>query len=119
MGQKETYAARRLLEKTFEIQQVVLGPQHKDTLRSLFLTGHIYYEEEQYDNAMIFFKQTVDAWKATLGLDHATTRDALQSVGYCLYKLRKHDEAQDVLQQAVKASLSGMDVFRTSPYISS
>ncbi|KAL3478518.1 kinase-like domain-containing protein [Aspergillus californicus] len=88
-------------------QEVTLGRQHEDTIKSLHLGGQIYFEREKYNDALMLFEQAAEA---TRSLGHAVMPESLRPRAYCLFRQDRYQEAQSVLELIVQASPPAPDL---------
>ena len=65
--------AESLLTRAVEIERVVLGPNHPETLQSKRLLGWVLHEEGRYAEAEKLQRETIEGERRVLGAEHQET----------------------------------------------
>ncbi|OCK78120.1 hypothetical protein K432DRAFT_302673 [Lepidopterella palustris CBS 459.81] len=52
----------------------VLGPEHPDTLTSVYCLAHLLANRQRYDNSSDLYERACAVYTTVLGKDHPTTR---------------------------------------------
>ena len=106
--------AEELARQAFDDQLRVLGPQHRDTLESLWLLGTALVEMGRYEDAKKLYLDTLQKIRAD---KKDETREAATRLWYNLAChaaiAERRDEAFEYLDQAVEAGYTDAKHMRT------
>jgi tetratricopeptide (TPR) repeat protein len=91
-----------LLERTVELREKMLGPDHPSVAASLFDLSLLRKEEAGYEKALSLAKRALDIYEKTRGPEHASTLKAVENVGAVYWKMGKFDEAESLLVRALE-----------------
>ena len=91
-----------ILRQVVESEKRVLGPEHKDTLDSLYEFGRIMYECGQSAEAVVILRQIVESKKRVLGPEHKDTLSYLYSLGAAMHICGQSAEAAVILRQVLE-----------------
>jgi eukaryotic-like serine/threonine-protein kinase len=90
------------LERSVELRKAGLGPNHPDTLSSLFHLAMAYQFVDRLSDAIALLEQILEQYQATLGPDHALTLIVLNCLGEAYRKAGQLDKAAPLIEQALK-----------------
>jgi tetratricopeptide (TPR) repeat protein len=93
--------ALKLREDTLTLQKANLGPDHPDTLRSIFSLASSYQRVGRHAQALELYEETLTLQKAKLGLDHPDTLRSIYSLAYSYLVLGRHAEALKLLEETL------------------
>jgi eukaryotic-like serine/threonine-protein kinase len=100
--------AEQHLNRAIELRRSYLGPEHPDTLASLFeLTGMLhmrgFWDAARQQEAAALCRQVADAQRRVLGPDHPDTIESLQRLGFILRVAGRPEEAFALFQKTYDA----------------
>ena len=72
----------------------LLGPDHKDTLHSMYLLGVVFETQHNYAEAERVFRQALEGQEKVLGADHPETFVTLHNLGIMLRLLGDLEQAE-------------------------
>jgi len=112
--QRETLQAEaeRLNRETLEIRQRVLGPEHPETLTSMYNLSGTLLSEHRYSEAEMVAQDTLDIHRRVLGLDHPETADSVYNLACAEANLGKVSDALYHLREAIDHGLPRVDDLR-------
>ena len=93
----------RELSRAVELRERALGPEHPDTLASLFSLSMCLAEKGDFEEAERVGRQVVEARRRNLGADHPDTLAALNNLGRCMHLKGDYAQAEEVLRPALDA----------------
>ncbi len=96
--------AESLIRQTVQIRRRVLGPDHRDTLRSNVDLGITLFDEARYAESGKLLKQTVESTRRVAGPDHPDTIRAEVNLGITLFEEGRYGEAEKLLRHTVESS---------------
>ena len=79
-------------------RRAALGPNHKDTLASVYNLGSLLQARGELDEAEPLFREVVQGLREVLGPKHPDTLASINSLGALLQAQGKHEEA-DVISR--------------------
>jgi non-specific serine/threonine protein kinase/serine/threonine-protein kinase len=119
-GQKQTEAAVRLtlgtayralgeypeaqkhLDRSRQLRQQKLGPEHPETLESLQALAGLNTDRGQYSEAERLYQHVLGSRRANLGPDHRDTLQTLNDLGDAYNYGGRYEEAEQLLKQALE-----------------
>ena len=93
--------AEALQSQVMEIKQRVLGPEHPDTLRSMYNLARIYSDERKYASAEALFGKTLETSRRVLGPEHPLTLSLLADCASLFQREGKYGLAETDAAQAL------------------
>jgi tetratricopeptide (TPR) repeat protein len=90
------------LERSVELRKARLGPNHPDTLISLYHLAMAYQFVNRLSDTIALLEQILEQYQATLGPDHALTNIVLNCLGEAYRKAGQLDKAAPLIEQALK-----------------
>ena len=94
--------AVELITKALSVRQAALGPDHPDTLDSMFALAVTYMEGYRLNEAMPRFEEVLRLRKATLGSDHIDTIDSMFGLAWAYMTAGRLDEAISLNKEVLK-----------------
>lgn len=94
-------AALSLFNRSLNIREQVLGPEHEDTAYSLNNLANIYQTLGKYDQAEPLYCRALSIWEKTLGLEHQFVSNALNSLGSLYQTQGKYKQAELFYQRSL------------------
>jgi serine/threonine protein kinase/tetratricopeptide (TPR) repeat protein len=105
----ETYSGLGLLsmaveqlEKALAVQQAALGPNHPDTLKTVYEVAVAYQEADRFDDAMPRFEEALKLYRAKLGPDHPDTLESMYGLAWSYMHAGRLDEAISLNKEVLK-----------------
>jgi tetratricopeptide (TPR) repeat protein len=118
MEQGELAKARGLREQTLEIQRHVLGPEHRDTLRSMGNLGAVLLAEGKKEDARKLFEKVLDTMRRILGPEHPDTLSGMNNLAGVLSSLGRDHEARRLNEEAMEVRRRVLGPKHNNTYIS-
>jgi tetratricopeptide (TPR) repeat protein len=87
-----------MYRQALEGYNMVLGPEHPNTLKDMGNLGHLLMRMGWYDEAEGKIQQALQGREKVLGLDHPDTLDNISHLAFVLEKQGKFAEA-DLIRQ--------------------
>jgi hypothetical protein len=69
----------------------MLGPEHPDTLMSVYSLALLLQSQQQDDNASMLYERVCTGYEKTLGSDHHTTLICSESFSKFLEEIRRQN----------------------------
>jgi len=91
--------AAPLLEKAVETRQRVLGPEHPDTLRSMYLVGKNLNDDGRYAEAEKLLREVLEAQRRVLGPEHPETVSSMIGIAGVIYEEGRYQEAEKLQRE--------------------
>ena len=100
--------AEQHLNRAIALRRAHLGPEHPDTLASLYALTQMlhlrdFWDPERQKGAAALCRQVADAQRRVLGPDHPDTVESLQRLGFILRVAGRPDEALALFRQTYDA----------------
>jgi Tetratricopeptide repeat len=73
--------------QTLAQREKVLGPEHPDTLGSVYCLAHLLASRQRYDDSATLYKRACAGYSTVLRKDHPTTRACRQHYSNMLAKI--------------------------------
>ena len=93
-------SAAREIERSLEMRQRLLGPEHPDTLTSEADLAALRQAEGHFDEAIRIGREVLSLRRKVLGPDHADTTTTLNDLAVALFQAGQPDEAEELIRQA-------------------
>lgn len=97
--------AEQLVRQTLEAERRTLGPDHSDTLVTLYSLGDLLKKEKRYSEAEKAYRETLEGRRRALGTGHPDTAATAYDLACVLARGGKRDEALSNLRFAVEHEL--------------
>jgi serine/threonine protein kinase len=94
--------AEVICRQTVQLQEMVLGKDHPDTLRSMNSLANSLREQGKYVEAMSMYRQTLQLRQTVLGRDHPDTLRSMNNLASSLNQQGKHAEAEAMHRQTLQ-----------------
>jgi tetratricopeptide (TPR) repeat protein len=94
--------AERMAVEAMEVDKKVLGPQHKDTIRSMVMVGLAYGLRGRWDEAEKLFMEAMELGKKVLGAEHADTLTSMSELAAIYGYQGRWDEGEKLLLLVVE-----------------
>lgn len=91
--------AEPLLEQALDTRRKVLGPEHEDTLRSMFLVAKNLNDEGQWARAEEMGRALLDPQRRMLGPEHPDTVASMYLVAAAVYGQGHYEEAEKLQRE--------------------
>jgi non-specific serine/threonine protein kinase/serine/threonine-protein kinase len=88
-------------ERSYELREQLLGPDHRDTLEAYSLIGDMHERLGRYDVAEGMFREGVKRWEAAFGRQDDNTLDAYLMLAVNGLGNERDDEARDLLEMVL------------------
>ena len=95
--------AQKQLERSVELFDANLGPDHPDTLRSKSSLAYLYGAQAKYDQAERLSLDVVKSQAARLGANHPDTLTSKNDLAQQYRAQKKYDEAEPLYLQVIQA----------------
>jgi tetratricopeptide (TPR) repeat protein len=99
--------AEKIYRYVLRLRQKTLGPNHRDTLKSMDDIGQVLRFQDRYEEAEKMHLQALDIRLRTLGPAHIDTQDALVMRAVHLSGKSRYAEAYKMHRQAYEARVRG------------
>lgn len=70
--------AEAMNRRTIAQSEKVLGPEHPDTLKSVYYFARLLAKVQRFDESLMFYERACTGYRAVLGSDHPTTSKCYQ-----------------------------------------
>ncbi len=90
-----------IAEKAFSVALRTLGPDHPDTLKSLYNLASLYVSQGRYADAEPLLKRAVAGFERVLGKDNPTTLAAASSLGILYESHGRYTDAEPLLKRVL------------------
>jgi hypothetical protein len=70
--------AEAMNRQTLALKEKVLGPEHPDTLTSVYCLAHLLSTRHRYNESLTLYERACAGYETILGKDHPTTRACYQ-----------------------------------------
>jgi eukaryotic-like serine/threonine-protein kinase len=94
--------AQSLVERGIEIQRRVLGPEHPDTLRSMYRLACILRDGGHLAEAEKLSRETLEIQRRVVGLDHPNTLESMANLAVVLTYEGRYAEAEKLDRQILE-----------------
>jgi len=93
--------AEALHRRALALRERVLGPEHRDTLRSLNNLAVSLADQGRHADAKALYRRTLDARERVLGPEHPETLNSLNNLANSLNKQGRHADAEALHRRAL------------------
>ena len=94
--------AEPLYQRSLEIREKVLGPEHPDVISSLNRLAWLYYFQHQYAKAEPLFERVVAIQEKTLGPEHPDVASSLNDLAFLYRVEQQYAKAEPLYQRSLK-----------------
>ncbi|KAL1958927.1 hypothetical protein VTO42DRAFT_3480 [Malbranchea cinnamomea] len=101
-NQERFEEAQTKFQETVDIRERISGPDHRDTLDSLYWLGRAVYCQGKYQEAEMIFQRAVDGLEKILEQGHLATLYCVYWLGLSLHFQGRYQESEKKLLQAVE-----------------
>jgi non-specific serine/threonine protein kinase/serine/threonine-protein kinase len=101
----QAYAqAEALFSQTLEIQRRALGPEHPDTLVSMYMLAITYRYEGKYAQAEVLYSQSLEIRRRVSGPENAWALANMNGLALSCYEQGKYAQAEALFSQELEIS---------------
>jgi serine/threonine protein kinase len=93
--------AQLLLEQAMEIRQRVLGPEHRDTLKTMSDMANLLRNEGRYAESERLYREALDGQRRSLGSEHPDTLLSMNDLALTLEQEGHSAEAEKLEREAL------------------
>ncbi|KAG7525130.1 nephrocystin-3 isoform X1 [Solea senegalensis] len=90
------------LQRSLEIRETALDPDHPSVARSLHQLAGVYVQWKKYGNAEQLYKQAMEISENAYGAEHASVARELESLAMLYQKQNKYEQAERLRKRSVK-----------------
>uniref|UniRef100_A0A3Q3KUZ0 Nephrocystin-3 n=1 Tax=Mastacembelus armatus TaxID=205130 RepID=A0A3Q3KUZ0_9TELE len=90
------------LQRSLEIRETALDPDHPSVARSLHQLAGVYVQWKKYGNAEQLYKQALEISENAYGAEHASVARELESLAVLYQKQNKYEQAEKLRKRSVK-----------------
>ncbi|XP_053268651.1 nephrocystin-3 isoform X1 [Pleuronectes platessa] len=90
------------LQRSLEIRETALDPDHPSVARSLHQLAGVYVQWKKYGNAEQLYKQAMEISENAYGAEHASVARELESLAMLYQKQNKYEQAEKLRKRSVK-----------------
>ncbi|XP_040926269.1 nephrocystin-3 isoform X2 [Betta splendens] len=90
------------LQRSLEIRETALDPDHPSVARSLHQLAGVYVQWKKYGNAEQLYKQALEISENAYGAEHASVARELESLAILYQKQNKYEQAEKLRKRSVK-----------------
>ncbi|KAM3593907.1 uncharacterized protein V6R79_025211 [Siganus canaliculatus] len=90
------------LQRSLEIRETALDPDHPSVARSLHQLAGVYVQWKKYGNAEQLYKQALEISENAYGAEHASVARELESLAMLYQKQNKYEQAEKLRKMSVK-----------------
>ncbi|XP_053714552.1 nephrocystin-3 isoform X1 [Synchiropus splendidus] len=90
------------LQRSLEIRETALDPDHPSVARSLHQLAGVYVQWKKYGNAEQLYKQALEISENAYGAEHASVARELESLAMLYQKQNKYEQAEKLKKRSVK-----------------
>ncbi len=94
--------AQRHLDRSLQLRQETMGPDHPDALQSMSDLASLHSARSQYDEAERLYRSVLETRRAKLGADHADTLQTTNDLGVLLLECGRYKEAEQLLTSVLE-----------------
>ena len=94
--------AVELLTKALSVRQAALGPDHPDTLQSMYELALTYMRSDRVNEATPHFEEALRLRKARLGPDHFDTLESMFGLSWAYHAAGRFDEAMSLAEELLR-----------------
>ncbi|KAM7369842.1 hypothetical protein PAMP_011132 [Pampus punctatissimus] len=90
------------LQRSLEIRETALDPDHPSVARSLHQLAGVYVQWKKYGNAEQLYKQALEISENAYGAEHASVARELESLAMLYQKQNKYEQAEKLRKRSLK-----------------
>uniref|UniRef100_H2M3C5 Nephrocystin-3 n=1 Tax=Oryzias latipes TaxID=8090 RepID=H2M3C5_ORYLA len=90
------------LQRSLEIRETALDPDHPSVARSLHQLAGVYIQWKKYGNAEQLYRQALEISENAYGAEHASVARELESLAMLYQKQNKYEQAEKLRKRSVK-----------------
>uniref|UniRef100_A0A672J424 Nephrocystin-3 n=1 Tax=Salarias fasciatus TaxID=181472 RepID=A0A672J424_SALFA len=90
------------LQRSLEIRETALDPDHPSVARSLHQLAGVYVQWKKYGNAEQLYKQALEISENAYGAEHASVARELESLAMLYQKQNKYEQAEKLRKRSVR-----------------
>ncbi|XP_015245775.1 PREDICTED: nephrocystin-3 [Cyprinodon variegatus] len=90
------------LQRSLEIRETALDPDHPSVARSLHQLAGVYVQWKKYGNAEQLYKQALEISENAYGAEHVTVAQELESIAMLYQKQNKYEQAEKLRKRSVR-----------------
>ncbi|XP_061778263.1 nephrocystin-3 isoform X2 [Nerophis ophidion] len=90
------------LQRSLEIRETALDPDHPSVARSLHQLAGVYVQWKKYGNAEQLYKQALEISENAYGPEHASVAQELESLAVLYQKQNKYEQAEKLKKRSMK-----------------
>ncbi|CAL8292306.1 unnamed protein product [Lota lota] len=90
------------LQRSLEIRETALDPDHPSVARSLHQLAAVYVHWRKYEGAEQLYKQALQISENAYGAEHASVARELESLAVLYQKQNKYEEAEKLRKRSVR-----------------
>ncbi|XP_068160493.1 nephrocystin-3 [Antennarius striatus] len=90
------------LQRSLEIRETALDPDHPSVARSLHQLAGVYVQWKKYGNAEQLYKQALEISENAFGAEHASVARELESLAVLYQKQNKYEQAEKLRKMSMK-----------------
>ncbi|KAF3703658.1 Nephrocystin-3 [Channa argus] len=90
------------LQRSLEIRETALDPDHPSVARSLHQLAGVYVQWKKYGNAEQLYKQALEISENAYGAEHASVARELESLAMLYQKQNKYEQAEKLRNRSMK-----------------
>ncbi|KAM9775492.1 nephrocystin-3 isoform 2-T3 [Syngnathus typhle] len=90
------------LQRSLEIRETALDPDHPSVARSLHQLAAVYVQWKKYGNAEQLYKQALEISENAYGAEHGSVARELESLAALYQKQNKYDQAEKLRKRSMK-----------------
>ncbi|KAM6900637.1 nephrocystin-3 [Xenentodon cancila] len=90
------------LQRSLEIRETSLDPDHPSVARSLHQLAGVYVQWKKYGNAEQLYKQALEISENAYGPEHASVARELESLAMLYQKQNRYEQAEKLRKRSVK-----------------
>uniref|UniRef100_A0A3P9NVP5 Nephrocystin-3 n=1 Tax=Poecilia reticulata TaxID=8081 RepID=A0A3P9NVP5_POERE len=90
------------LQRSLEIRETALDPDHPSVARSLHQLAGVYVQWKKYGNAEQLYKQALEISENAYGAEHVAVAQELESLAMLYQKQNKYEQAEKLRKRSVR-----------------
>ncbi|XP_019725055.1 nephrocystin-3 [Hippocampus comes] len=90
------------LQRSLEIRETALDPDHPSVARSLHQLAAVYVQWKKYSNAEQLYKQALEISENAYGAEHGSVARELESLAVLYQKQNKYEQAEKLRKRSMK-----------------
>ncbi|XP_057680349.1 nephrocystin-3 [Corythoichthys intestinalis] len=90
------------LQRSLEIRETALDPDHPSVARSLHQLAAVYVQWKKYGNAEQLYKQALEISENAYGAEHGSVARELESLAVLYQKQNKYEQAEKLRKRSMK-----------------